>query len=149
MDTIEEREEKAPATYDELFNLVEIYESEIIELKDELQKSSVQNSQLTGMLGNAKALIRQMELELLNTQEDACLQKEKNLLDNSDAQKKKREFSKEVLDRWEFYNKHKNDPDILEPLREQFRTVGLNCIPWHLVKKRTDDLFFHLHGGLS
>jgi hypothetical protein len=55
-------------------------------------------------------------------------------------------FSREVLERWDFYNAHKNDAAVLQPLRAKFRLIGIDTIPWHLVKKRTDALFLKQRG---
>lgn len=132
------------------------YENEIMELKEALQVSQLEVEHLKTMLSNAKSLIRQMEIELFKTQEDFCYRNTevgKSTDTSSDSSissssssdehdRKKRGFSKEVLERWEFYNKHKSDPDILGTLQAKFKSIGIDNVPWHLVKKKTDEMFY-------
>lgn len=138
------------------------YESEIMELKEALQDSRMQVEHLKTQLSNAKSLIRQMEIELFKAQEDFCYKhigagSSNNSSNSSDSSvttsssdpsssdepdRRKRGFSKEVLERWEFYNKHKADPGIVGPLQAKFRSIGIDYVPWHLLKKKTDELYF-------
>ena len=129
-----------------------MYEHEIMELKQALQNDKLEIEYLKTMLSNAKTLIRQMEMEFFKVQEDYCYHKTQPSSDSSSDSsnslatnssdghgRKKHQFSKQVLERWEFYNTHKTDTEIINPLLKKFKGIG---IPWHLVKKKTDELFF-------
>jgi hypothetical protein len=59
--------------------------------------------------------------------------------------KKPRNMSDEAKKRYEFYNKHKNDPDIINPLIEKFKGIGIKHIPWYCIKDSTDELYYKTH----
>lgn len=46
--------------------------------------------------------------------------------------------------KWMFYNEHKNDVDILEPIQERLNSVGVTVIPWQYVRLMTDQKFMSM-----
>jgi len=128
------------------------YENEIIHLQEALQSSLFEVDQLKSSLNSAKDLIRQMEIELIKSQEDICYNKTRSSESSSgssvstsesdEPERKKRGLSKQVMERWDFYNRHKNDTEVLFALKTKFKSIGIDVVPWHLVKKKTDELFF-------
>lgn len=53
---------------------------------------------------------------------------------------KRFKVSREVLERWEFYRLHKDDPEIVGPLRSKLNSIGVDRVPWQMVKSACDDV---------
>lgn len=111
-------------------------EFENIQLREALQQSVMEANILKSKLNNARCIIQQLEIELMKITED-------NSDFGSDSGRRKKTVSKEVIERWEFYNNHKNDDNIVDALREQCKSIGIEKVPWQLVKKKTDAMFYH------
>ena len=135
---------------------------EVMFLRKELQESENERGQLKKKLHDAKELINQMEGQLLfqchyplndsmkaketcvrneSVDDDSSSMNSSELSDSKETKKRKRVLSEQVLERWDFYSKHKDDPEILKPLLAKFNSVGIEKVPWHIVKKKTDELF--------
>lgn len=109
----------------------DIYLDEIMYLKSELSQKNIEIETLKCGLKTAKENIKNLELALL----------EELPTMNINSEKKSRNISDDARKRYDFYNKNKNNPEILEPLREKFKAVGLKHIPWYCVKDMTDELY--------
>lgn len=119
----------------------------VMHFKNEIQQRDFQIQYLTSALNNARELIKQMETELMSTQEEICMRSNSDVdsLDEENVDvtcnKKKRPKSEDVIKRWKFYHAHKSDPEVLQPLRDKLSTVGIATIPWTLIKHKTDELY--------
>lgn len=133
---------------------------EILRLRTELHECEMERDQLKTKLEESVKLIRQMESGLLcidpfpfqvkdsrsssssmSSWSDSVSDSETTNENPKEATEKKRHISKTVLDRWSYYAKHKDDENVLAPLREKFKKIGIDKVPWMFVKKRTDELF--------
>ena len=111
-------------------------EIENIQLREALQDKDSQIIMLKNKLENSRQIIQQMETEMMK------LTEESSNASSDEEPRKKKTISKEVIQRWDFYNTHKNDVTIIKTLEEQCRSIGITKVPWQLVKVKTDELFF-------
>lgn len=110
------------------------YEEELICLKGEISQKNIEICCLQSSLNTAKENIKQLTTALLESTSDAVA--------HNKTQKKQRNISDDAKKRYEFYNKHKNDPEILDPLKEKFGAIGIKHIPWYCIKDLTDEQYY-------
>jgi hypothetical protein len=117
----------------------DMYEDEILCLKGEISEKDMEIEGLKYSLQNAKDNIKKLEIALLDSSQDFT----------ANSEKKSRNISDEAKKRYVFYNKHKNDPDIIGPLKEKFSVIGIKNIPWYCIKDSTDELYYLLNASSS
>jgi len=115
----------------------DIYD-ELICLKGEISQKDIEIDSLKYSLNTAKENIKQLTTALLESTSDAS---------SHNTAKKPRNISEDAKKRYEFYNNHKNNSEILEPLKKKFGVIGIKHIPWYCIKDITDELYYSSIAG--
>lgn len=101
-------------------------EQEILELREEIQRLTLENEQLQKQLESQRQWMDQIQ---------------HTIMDTTPSLKRGRKLSKETRAKFIFYQQHKTDTNVIKCLTDKMSQIGFNGIPWLFVKQETDAIF--------
>lgn len=122
---------------DEIIHLQDVtnkQDAEIINFHDVINKQNTELLNLKKNLEHSKNLIQQLENVLMYQEPDI-------------SKKKRKVLSSVAKSKLDFYQKNKNNPEVIEPLKKKFRSIGVNYIPWCCIKEVTDKIYEKISNG--
>jgi hypothetical protein len=114
----------------------------LLQTQQQLTDAHREIDRLRTELSASKSLLKSLQNELLlGPAYDQGLFTGAGAADEQQASKKKAKLSQDVLERWQFYRAHRSDNNILEPLKQKFVALGIDRVPWQVVKQVCDNMY--------
>lgn len=112
----------------------------LLQTQQQLTDAQREIDRLRTELSASKSLLKSLQNELLlgpTYDQGSCTGAD----EQQASIKKKAKLSQDVLERWQFYRAHRSDNSILEPLKQKFVALGIDRVPWQVVKQVCDNMY--------